>query len=136
LKVVICGSYGDLEGFMKVMHAYQEKFGISNVFPSKEHMEKSMPCIFAHHILEKETETTIETRARLMESYFQNIDAADVVVVLNEKNGEEHYGTGTTIELGYAFAKGKKIYFTRQPTDSNILSLLRTSNSQNKSIYA
>lgn len=89
-------------------------------------MEKSMPCIFAHHVIEKETETTIATRAKLMESYFENIDSADLVVVNNVKNGSEHYGTGTTIELGYAFARGKKICFTRQPTDSNILSLLKS----------
>lgn len=127
MKVVVCGSYGDLEGFFEVLRACQEKYGISNVFPNKEHMEKSMPCIFAHHIMEKETEDTIATRAKLMESYFINIDTADLVVVHNEKNGDEYYGTGTIIELGYAFARGKKICFTRQPTNSNVLSLLKSS---------
>ncbi len=127
MKVVVCGSYGDLEGFLEVLAACQEKYGLSNVFPNKEHMEKSMPCIFAHHVIERETEVSIATRAKLMESYFVNIDTADLVVVHNEKNGNEYYGTGTTVELGYAFAKGKKICFTRQPTNSNILSLLKSS---------
>jgi nucleoside 2-deoxyribosyltransferase len=127
MRVVVCGSFGDLEGFMKTLDACQEKYGFSNVFPNKDHMEKSMQCIFAHHVIEKEAENTITTRATLMESYFANIDNADLVVVRNEKNGFEYYGTGTTIELGYAFARGKKICFTKKPTNSNILSLMKSS---------
>jgi nucleoside 2-deoxyribosyltransferase len=61
-----------------------------------------------------------------MESYFSHIDSADLVVVLNEKDGEEHYGVGTTIEIGYALARGKRIRFTRHPTNQNILSLRKT----------
>ena len=132
MKVVICGSYGDLKGFLQVLRIFQENYGISNVFPNKEHMEKSMPCIFAHHVMEKETESTISARAKLMEAYFKNIEAADSIVVVNEKNGQEYYGTGTTIELGYALAKGKRLLFTRQPTNPNILSLLKIVNPDNE----
>jgi nucleoside 2-deoxyribosyltransferase len=135
VKVVVCGSYGDLEGFLEILRACQEKYGITNVFPNKDHIEKSMQCIFAHHVIQKETENTIATRAKLMESYFINIDTADLVVVRNEKNGNEHYGTGTTIELGYAFARGKKIFFTRQPTNSNVLSLLKSTIKQTGASY-
>jgi nucleoside 2-deoxyribosyltransferase len=131
VKVVVCGSYGDLEGFMEILRFCQDKYGIQNVFPTKEHMEESMQCIFAHHVIKKETETTVAARAKLMESYFHNIDAADLVLVRNERNGNEHYGTGTTIELGYAFARGKNICFTKEPTNSNILSLLKTTIKQN-----
>lgn len=126
VKVVVCGSYGDLEGFLEILRLCQEKYGVQNVFPTKGHMEKSMHCIFAHHVIHKETENSVAARAKLMESYFHNIDTADLVLVRNEKNGNEHYGTGTTIELGYAFARGKKICFTRQPTNSNVLSLLQS----------
>jgi nucleoside 2-deoxyribosyltransferase len=61
-----------------------------------------------------------------MKIYFDHIDRAEVVVIMNEKGGREYYGTGTTIELGYALARHKKIAFTRRPTDSNILSLMRS----------
>jgi len=135
LKVVVCGSYGDLEGFLQTLNAFQEKYGLSNVFPDKNHLEKSMPCIFAHHVAEKETEETIATRSKLMESYFEEIDAADLVLIINEKNGDEHYGVGTTIELGYAFARGKRICFTRQPTNANILSLMKASCNMNEELY-
>ena len=135
LKVVICGSFGDLEGFMQVLYDLQEKYGTSNVFPGKEHLEKSNPCIFAHHVTEKETEETLIIRSKLMESYFDNIDNADLVVILNEKNGHEHYGIGTTMELGYAYARGKKICFTKQPTNANILSLLKAFNKLNEELY-
>jgi len=120
---------------MQVLYDLQEKYGTSNVFPDKEHLEKSNPCIFAHHVAEKETEETLITRLKLMESYFDNIDNADLVVILNEKNGHEYYGVGTTMELGYAYAKGKKICFTKQPTNANILSLLKAFNKLNEELY-
>jgi nucleoside 2-deoxyribosyltransferase len=125
MKVVVCGSYGDLEGFLETLRFYQETYGVMNVFPNTSHMEKSLPCIFAHHVMDKDTDATIGARASLMESYFENIDRADFVIINNQKNGVEYYGTGTTMELGYAFAKGKSIVFTRQPTNSNILSLIK-----------
>ena len=134
LKVVVCGSYGDLDGFLKVLHNFQKEFGMSNVYPDNDHLEKSMPCIFAHHVAGKETDETLATRSDLMKSYFSKIDTADLVIILNEKNGQEHYGAGTMIELGYAFAKGKRIRFMRQPTDSNILSLLKTHGRMNEEL--
>ena len=135
MKVVVCGSYGDLEGFLEILRICQEKYGFSNVFPNNDHIEKSLQCIFAHHIREKETENTVTVRAKLMESYFNNIDIADLVVVRNEKNGNEYYGIGTTLELGYAFARRKKICFTRQPTNSNVLSLLKTAIKNNEDAF-
>lgn len=129
MKVVVCGSYGDIEGFLEVWKHFQRRFGSRNVFPDREHLKESEPCIMTHHRSGNETEATIAVRAKLMKSYFNHIDGADLVVIRNEKNGEEYYGTGTTVELGYALAKDKKIRFTKRPTDSNILSLLN-SNSQ------
>jgi Nucleoside 2-deoxyribosyltransferase len=125
MQVVVCGSFGDLEGFLQCLHIFQAKYGTANVFPNKEHMEASMPCILAHHVLEKETDKTIVKRAQLMETYFKRIDAADLIVVVNQKNGEEYYGTGTTIEIGYALARGKRVHFIKEPTNPNILSLMR-----------
>lgn len=125
MKVVVCGSYGDFDGFLKVLHFFQEKYGSTDVFPDREHLEKSRPCIFAHHILKNDTEETVAMRSKLMQIYFDKIEVADLVVIINEKGGHEYYGTGTTMELGYALAKNKKILFTRKPTNSNILSLLK-----------
>jgi nucleoside 2-deoxyribosyltransferase len=59
-----------------------------------------------------------------MKIYFDHIDDAEVVVILNEKGGREYYGIGTTIELGYALARNKRIAFTRHATNPNILSLM------------
>jgi nucleoside 2-deoxyribosyltransferase len=126
LKVVVCGSYGDLDNFTKVLANLKRKYGESNVFPDNDHMEESLPCIYAHHVIKRDTAKTTLARSRLMESYFSHIDSADLVIVLNEKDGKEHYGVGTTIEIGYALARGKRIRFIRHPTNSNIQSLLKT----------
>jgi len=125
MKVVVCGSYGDINGFLKVLKYFQQEYGEQCVFPDREHLRQSEPCIKAHHASGGDTEETIDMRSKLMQIYFSQIDCADLVVIRNEKNGKEHYGTGTTIELGYAIAKGKKILLTRKATDSNILSLTK-----------
>jgi len=132
MKIVVCGSYGDIKGFLKVLERFQRELGKQNVFPDEQHLRESKPCIEAHHGLGEETSATLMTRSRLMKVYFRQIDLADLVVVRNEKNGKEYYGTGTAIELGYAIAKGKRILFTRKPTNSNILSLMNNLESNGK----
>jgi len=123
--IVVCGSYGDMKRLSEILRRLRKEHGDENVFPTREHLERSGVCIEAHHRGKGETAETIEIRSELMKSYFDHIDTADLVVVMNEKNGKEYYGTGTTIEIGYALAKGKQIHFTRVPTNANILSLLK-----------
>jgi nucleoside 2-deoxyribosyltransferase len=122
-KVVVCGSYGDLKVFLNWLTWYQQQYGKENVFPTIQHLRDSESCINAHHKGQGETDQTLELRSQLMRRYFDRIGEADLVVIVNEKHGKEHYGTGTTIEIGYAFAKGKQIKFTRTPTNANVLSL-------------
>lgn len=122
----MCGSYADLDHFKEVLKNLRHRYGESNVFPDNNHIERSMPSIQAHHVIKRDSAKATLARSRLMESYFSHIDSADLVVVLNEKKGEEHYGVGTTIEIGYALARGKRIRFTRTPTNPNIMSLLKT----------
>jgi nucleoside 2-deoxyribosyltransferase len=132
LKVVVCGSYGDMKTFVETLINFRLEHGNQNVFPNERHLQRSSPCIEAHHGKKGETEATIETRSKLMKSYFERIDHADLVVIVNEKNGAEYYGVGTTVELGYAFAKGKTIRFTRKPTNPNILSLVNGQHNNQK----
>jgi nucleoside 2-deoxyribosyltransferase len=132
LKVVVCGSFGDMKTFVETLNNFRLEHGNQNVFPNERHLQRSSPCIEAHHGNKGETETTIETRSRLMKSFFKRIDNADLVVIVNEKNGSEYYGVGTTMELGYAFAKGKTIHFIRKPTNPNILSLINGQHNNQK----
>jgi len=129
-KIVICGSYGDLDRFRDVLEQYKYRYGKQNVFPTRRHLRRSEVCIEAHHGGKGETEETLALRSELMKTYFKKIDQADLIVVVNEKMGKEYYGVGTMIELGYAYAKGKKIRFTTGPMDSNALSLIRTNITQ------
>ena len=98
------------------------------VFPTEEHFRKS-PMVQHHrdgHVL---TEQELKQCWERMQDYFRAIDDCNVLIIFNEKRGEEHYGTGAMIELGYALARGKQVWLYRQPTDENIramdLSMLR-----------
>jgi len=124
MKVVVCGTYGDLKRFNDVLKHFRERYGSQNVFPNRRHLDQSRPCIEAHHEGKGETTETLKARSELMRAYFSEIDNADIVVIVNEKKGREYYGVGTTIELGYAFARDKRIQFTMKPTNPNVVSLL------------
>ena len=142
LRVVLCGSYGDLQSFRRILKQLVREYGQENVFPNDEHLKRSSPCIEAHHRHAIETSETIALRSELMKTYFDHIDNAEVVVIMNEKKGTEYYGIGTTIELGYALARNKRIAFTRRPSNSNILSLMLSHKTsivlleQGKKLYA
>lgn len=125
MKVVVCGSFGDFDRFLEVLKYVRRNFGLTNVFPDDEHLKKAEPSIMAHHVTKKETEETISARSKLMLVYFEQIDKADIIIIVNEKEGQEYYGTGTMMELGYALAKSKNIFLTKPPTNPNILSLLK-----------
>jgi nucleoside 2-deoxyribosyltransferase len=128
MKVVVCGTYADLTRFKEVLRRAKSKFGKDNVFPDEKHLIRSMPCIEAHHEGKVETPEIRRLRSELMKAYFSQIDVADLVLVMNEKRGKEYYGVGTTLELGYAIAKNKRVQFTMKPTNANIMSLLLTLN--------
>jgi nucleoside 2-deoxyribosyltransferase len=102
----------------------RQEYGQENVFPNDKHLKRSSSRIKAHHKHGSETSETIALRSKLMKMYFGHIDDAEVVVIMNEKRGREYYRIGTTIELGYALARNKRVAFTRHPTNSNILSLM------------
>ncbi len=123
MKVVVCGSYGDMKRFREVLEHQRSLHGKANVFPTDEHLERSQICIDAHHAGKGETLETLRIRSELMLTYFDHIDQADLVVIVNEKNGEEHYGVGTMLELGHAHARGIQFVFTRTVTNANIQSL-------------
>jgi len=125
MKVVVCGSYGDFNTFVELLDYTRKHFETEQVFPDQAHLDEAQPSIMAHHVTNVETAETVDVRSKLMMHYFQAIDKADVVIVMNEKNGREYYGTGTMLELGYALAKSKIIYLTRHPTNPNIMSLLK-----------
>lgn len=44
-----------------------------------------------------------------MAIYFQQIDDADIVIIINEKNGQEYCGVGTIVELGHTLKKYKLV---------------------------
>jgi nucleoside 2-deoxyribosyltransferase len=94
------------------------------VYPTDEHLEDSKPCIQIHHEgIGDETDKSIELRNNLMNLYFKAIDDCDLVFIYNLKDGKEHIGAGALMELGYAHAKNKKIYFLLKPTEANVLSM-------------
>jgi len=61
----------------------------------------------------------------MMEAYFKAIDSCDLVFVYNLKDGKEYIGSGTMMEIGYAHARNKAIWFLLKPTDDNILSMFK-----------
>jgi nucleoside 2-deoxyribosyltransferase len=60
-------------------------------------------------------------KGRAIESHFRKIDASECILVVNhEKKGVANYiGGNTFLEIGYAFATGKKIFILNELPDTS-----------------
>lgn len=123
MKIVIAGSFAEADKILKLREQFMA-LG-HEVFPTPEHIEASRKPIEAHHKGKGETEETLAIRAELMNTYFRKIEDCDVLYVMNEKAGKEHFGIGAALEVGFAYALDRKIMFGRTPTDGNALSMKR-----------
>ncbi len=128
VAIVICGSFKNHDEIRRFAVFLKRIVGLNNVdldvYPTREHIENSMPLIKIHHHGEgQETQETYDLRHRLMMLYFKAIKESDVVVIYNLKDGLEHIGSGALMELGYAHALEKDIWFLVKPSDDNVLSM-------------
>jgi len=72
MKVVVCGSYGDMDRFKQVLDLCRLRSGTENVFPSDQHLAESSVCIEAHHGGKGETSETIKLRSELIKCEREN----------------------------------------------------------------
>lgn len=121
MKIVIAGSFAEADNILALRRKLIDEG--HKVYPDEQHIEDSKKCIDAHHKGKGETSETLRLRAQLMKRYFGKINDCDILYVLNMKDATEHIGIGATLEIGYAYALGKRVEFSMTPTDANIISL-------------
>ncbi len=80
-----------------------ERFGITPLFPNLEHTDKQV-----------DVAETLEDKKRFALEHYAAIDEADAVYLMLP---EGIMGTSLKLELGYAFAKNKPIYFSERTND-------------------
>jgi hypothetical protein len=130
VAIVICGSFKNHEEIRRfavfLKRIIRFNGGDLDVYPTQEHIDNSMPLIKIHHNGEgQETEQTYELRHKMMTLYFKAIEESKMVIIYNLKDGLEHIGSGALMELGYAHALEKDIWFLVKPTDDNVLSMFK-----------
>jgi hypothetical protein len=118
MKATVIGSFSDLRAF--IGKCEELRLQGYEVFPSKEWIEQGMEIIRHHHTLQKDLpEDLLKLLAEREKEYFRNIRESGIIYVFNEKNGKEHIGHATALEIGVALALGKSIEFWREPTDQH-----------------
>ena len=119
MSIVIVGSFKNKSGILEKRKELL-KDGC-NVFPDEKFFVGAGPIIRAHHFDKKPLSPSLLTRlAERERTYLEEILLCDLVYVLNEKDGDEHIGLATAIEIGYALALGIPIVFHREPTDQHL----------------
>lgn len=81
--------------------------GINGVFPNLNYSDENRD----------EAADNIDEKRRLQFEHFAEIDDADIAYWIT-KDG--HLGTSCKIELGYAIAKGKPVYFSEPTNDIGV----------------
>ncbi len=79
------------------------ELGLTPLFPNLDHSEE-----------QGDPAKTLEEKKKLMDDHFAAIDEADVVYFLTP---EGYMGTSCKMELGYALARNKPIYFSEPTND-------------------
>ena len=80
-----------------------EEIGITPLFPNLDYGSDN-----------KDHAKTTEEKKRLALEHYKAIDEADIVYLLTP---DGYMGTSCKLELGYAIAKGKPIYFSEPTND-------------------
>ena len=80
-----------------------ETLGLEPIFPNLNYSTDN-----------KDDANTIEEKKRLATEHYEAIDKADVVYLITPQG---YMGTSCKLELGYAIAKGKPIYFSEPTND-------------------
>ncbi len=80
-----------------------ESIGIAPLFPNLDYSSEN-----------KDDANTIEEKKRLALEHYAAIDEADVVYLITP---DGYMGTSLKLELGYAVAKNKPIYFSEPTND-------------------
>jgi nucleoside 2-deoxyribosyltransferase len=80
-----------------------EAIGLQPIFPNLDYSTDN-----------KDDANTIEEKKRLAQEHYAAIDEADVVYLITPQG---YMGTSCKLELGYAIAKGKSVYFSEPTND-------------------
>lgn len=110
MKITICGSISNAKDICEI----------------KEKLEQQGHTVFSHELMEMYAEDDPEVKNRIQKAhhelkiendtfkwYYNKIKESDAILVYNfEKKGVPGYiGGSVLIEIGYAYALDKKIYF-------------------------
>ena len=102
MKIVIGSSmkYRDLvrEAISKL-----ENLGLKPIFPNPDFSSEN-----------KDDTDTIDEKKRLAVEHYEAIDEADIAYWITPRG---YMGTSCKLELGYAIAKGKPVYFSEPTND-------------------
>ena len=77
--------------------------GLEPIFPNLDYSTNN-----------KDDANTVEEKKRLAMEHYEAIDKSDIVYLITP---DGYMGTSCKLELGYAIARGKKIYFSEPTND-------------------
>ncbi|MEI6238115.1 MAG: nucleoside 2-deoxyribosyltransferase [bacterium] len=83
-----------------------ESLGLEPIFPNLNYSSNN-----------KDDANTPEEKKKLAMEHYEAIEKADVVYLITP---EGYMGTSCKLELGYAIAKGKPIYFSEPTNDTGL----------------
>ena len=121
-SVCLCGSFKFFDQILKLEKFFIDR-GITIYRPNPfKYRDKVHPSIFI------DTWNSLSYLEKLKESrqaelaHLRKIDLTDVIYVVNPSG---YIGKSVTLEIGYAYAKGKIIYSQEPVEDLNVMSLIR-----------
>jgi nucleoside 2-deoxyribosyltransferase len=129
MKIVIAGSFAAFEEMKELAKKLEKELKVKCILP--RHFRGWDDSLKIEDLKRRfkngEIKLTQEDYLKIgeVEDWFlKQIEKADLVLVYNKKQKEGEIGINTTMDIGYALGKGKKVIFLYPPSDAGIKGFL------------
>ncbi len=122
-KICLCGSFRFFDLILKLEKTFSDT-GLVCYRPSPfKYRSQSTPSEFADSWSSLSDQEKLRESKRAELSHFDKIEKADLIYIVNPGG---YIGFSVTLEIGYAYAKGKELYSLDRIEDYAVMSLIHS----------
>jgi nucleoside 2-deoxyribosyltransferase len=122
MRLTICSSATFAQESREIRKKLEEKGVDALLYPQTVRVKKKTMNVREFYAMRKKnlTEELLTTKKQLMDEHIDKIKNSDAVLILNfdKPKNPGYVGGNSFLELGVAYALGKKVFIWKKPTDT------------------
>jgi nucleoside 2-deoxyribosyltransferase len=122
MRLTICSSAHFAKESREIKKKLKEKGVNALLYPQIVKVRKKTMTVREFYAMRKKklTEELLTAKQKLMDEHFDKIKNSDAVLILNfdKPKNPGYVGGNSYLEMGVAYALGKKVFIWKRPTDT------------------